>query len=70
MIRSADVRFRVFGPKAEEPEPVATAAPTRLERLHRAEQELQRAIEECRSALVEVRREISWAEAATAPVVH
>jgi hypothetical protein len=73
MARSADLRRRIFGREAQEPpppEPVPTAAPTRLERLLRSEHELELAIEECRAALVEVRREISGSAGRAAQIVH
>ena len=41
-----------------------------LLRLRRAEAELEGAIEECRVALDEVRRELQWREIVPRPVVH
>ena len=41
-----------------------------LQRLRRAETDLQRAIGDCKSALAEVRRELRWKDAAIPPVVH
>ncbi len=41
-----------------------------IQRLLRAETDLERAIGECRSALAEVRRELRWPDARIPPLVH
>jgi hypothetical protein len=41
-----------------------------MDRLVRAERELESAIAECSAALVEVRRELEWRDNASAAIVH
>lgn len=47
-----------------------TDGTARLDRLVRAETDLQSAIAECSAALADVRREIEWRDAGPAPTVH
>lgn len=56
--------------ESRDPERLRTGASIELDRLLRAEAELERAIAECTSALQDIRRELRWQDPGHPPIVH